>query len=139
MYIVQPIVPLVHTLFRAYQHTKAFIQRRPSHRYPRPIPLLLLLLLNQLILIIIILARIRHLVLEHLDELVEHHRKHGPQAGPHPVDPVLDVEDARDDAGPEAARGVERAARVVDADQLGDEEGEADADGSDEGCWTVSI
>jgi hypothetical protein len=29
---------------------------------------------------------------------------------------VLDVEDARDHAGPETARGVERAACVVDAD-----------------------
>lgn len=42
---------------------------------------------------------------------------------------MLDVEHASDDAGPEAARRVQRAAGVVDADKFGDEECEADADG----------
>ena len=42
------------------------------------------------------------------------------------------VEFAEDDAGTEGAGGVEAAAGVVDAHELGDEEGEADADGGDE-------
>ena len=37
------------------------------------------------------------------------------------------------DAGPEGAHGVQAAASVEDAHQLGDEEGEADADGGEEG------
>jgi len=48
---------------------------------------------------------------------------------------VLDVEDAGDDARPETASGVEGPAGVVYADELGDEEREADADGGDEGGW----
>lgn len=50
---------------------------------------------------------------------------------------MLLVEDAGYYAGTEGARGVERTARVVDADELGDEEGEADADGGDECGWGV--
>jgi hypothetical protein len=110
---------------------------RPTRLHTRLLPARLRfcpLLLFLLVLFVVILPRIRNLVLEHLDELVEDDGHDGAEARPHPVDPVLDVEDACYDAGPEAARGVQGAACVVDADELGDEEGEADADGGDEGC-----
>lgn len=48
---------------------------------------------------------------------------------------MLAVKHARDDAGPEATRGVERATRVVDADELSDEEREADANGGYKGRY----
>jgi hypothetical protein len=92
------------------------------------------LLLFLLVLVVVVLARVRDFVLEHLDELVEDDGDDGAEPRSNPVDPVLDVEDACYDAGPEAARGVQGAACVVDADELGNEKGEADADGGDEGC-----
>jgi hypothetical protein len=90
-----------------------------------------------LILIIIILSWICNLVLKYLDELVKHNGNDGANGRTNPVDPVFDVEDAGDDARPETASGVEGPASVVYADELGDEEREANADGCDEGCWWV--
>jgi hypothetical protein len=98
-------------------------------------PLVPLLLLR--LLIIIVLPWIRNLVLQHLNELVKHDREDCTNRRPRPVDPVLLVEGTCDDARPEAARGIERATCVVHADELGDEEREADADGGDEGCYML--
>jgi hypothetical protein len=115
----------------------------PSH-YPSPPSLnphsRLRALLPLLVLLrIIILPRVRDLILQNLDELVKHDRQDRSNSRPSPVDPVLRVERARNDARPEAACGVERAACVVDADELGDEEREADADGGNEGRWVREL
>jgi hypothetical protein len=96
---------------------------------------LLNLLLDLHILVIVILTRVGNLVLEDLDELVEDDGEDGTDGWSGPVDPVLFVKDARDDAGAETTCGVERATGVVDADEFGDEESETDTDGCDEsGC-----
>lgn len=97
--------------------------------------LLLALLLAFLVLVIVVLAWVGNLVLENLDELVEGDGEDCACAGTNPVDPVLLVPDAGDDAGPKGACGVERAACIVYADELADEEGEADTDGGDEGGY----
>jgi hypothetical protein len=49
---------------------------------------------------------------------------------------VFFIEDAGDDAGAEATCGIEGATGVVDADELSDEEGKADADGCDKGGYS---
>jgi hypothetical protein len=94
---------------------------------------LLNLLLDLCVLVVIILTRVGDLVLEDLDELVEDDGEDGTDGGSGPVNPVLFVEDAGDDAGAETTSGVERAASVVDTNEFGDEEGETDTDGCDEG------
>lgn len=81
-----------------------------------------------------VLAGVDVLVLEELDDLVEGGGDEGAYDGADPVDPVLGLELAGDDAGAQAAGRVEAAARVVDAAELGDEESQADADGRDERC-----
>lgn len=102
------------------RHTAALLLRR----HGRP---------SRLFDVVGILTRIGDLVLEHLDEFVEQHRREGTAAGTDPVDPVFLVEGVGDDAGAQAAGRVQTAARVVDADEFGDKEGQADADGGDEG------
>lgn len=84
-------------------------------------------------LLVRVLPGVRVLVPQGLDGPVQGKRDERPEPGPDPVDPVLGGEARGDDAGPEAAGRVQAAARVVDAAHLGDEEGEADADGGDEG------
>jgi len=54
---------------------------------------------------------------------------------PQPVNPVVAGEVGAGDTRAEGARGVDRAARVVDAGEFDDEQGEADADGGDEGVF----
>lgn len=104
------------------------------------------------IFIISILIRIRHLVLEDLDKLVEDDGKDGANTWADPctvtvsdtplrwegegceltVNPMLVVIYAGDDARTKTARWVERTTGVVYADEFGNEESEADADGCDE-------
>lgn len=76
-------------------------------------------------------------VLEHLDELVEARGEEAAKTRSDPVDPVIAREGTGDDGGAEGARGVEGAAGVVDAGELGDEKGEADADGGEEGGFVL--
>jgi hypothetical protein len=79
------------------------------------------LFFDLLIFIVIVLARICDLIFENLDELVKRDSKDSAKSRSGPVNPVLDVEDAGDDARPKAASRVERAAGVVHTDQLCDE------------------
>lgn len=51
------------------------------------------------------------------------------------VDPVLLVESTGDDARSETASWVKGAASVIYTDELGNEEGETDADGGNEGSF----
>lgn len=74
-----------------------------------------------------------YLILEHLNKPIEHPGDNGTEKRPHPIDPVLGIERGGDDTGPKAAGRVEGAAGELDADELGDEEGEADPDGGDKG------
>ena len=80
-----------------------------------------------------VLPRIGFLVIHELDELVVSGREAGSHRGPEPVDPVIAGEIAVHDAGAERADGVQAAAGVVDAQELGDEQAETDADGGEEG------
>lgn len=89
--------------------------------------------LGRVVDLVAVLARVGHFVLEHLDEEVKGNGEDGAHAGAHPVDPVLGVELARDDAGTDAAGWVQRASSVVDANQLGNEESQTDTDGSNKG------
>jgi hypothetical protein len=77
-----------------------------------------------------ILPRIRHLILQHLNELVEQHREQTAYQRPHPVDPMLLVVRVSNDAWPQASCRVEAATRVEDADQLGNEKAQADPTGA---------
>lgn len=124
----------------SFHHTVSTLsyQSYPIHAIPFQ-PNLLFNLLDLLILIVIVLSWIGYFILQHLDELVEHHRDDGAETWTYPVDPVLDVKHSGDDTRTKAARGIEGATRVVDADELGDEEGKADADGGYEGRWRVSV
>lgn len=45
--------------------------------------------------------------------------------------PVIPVEGSQDDTGSKRSSRVQRSTSVVDAHQLGDEQGETDADGSE--------
>lgn len=123
----------IHSPKPSHCSPPSLLTRLPNH--PSRLRALLPHLLLLLILIIIILPRIRNLILKNLNQLVKHDSHDGADAGPHPVDPVLLVEDAGGDAGAEGARRVQGAAGVVDACELGDEERQPNADGSDEGCW----
>lgn len=69
-----------------------------------------------LVLVVVVLAWVGNFVFENLDELVEDDCDDGAGRGAHPVDPVFGIEDAGYDAGAEGARGIERAAGVVDTD-----------------------
>lgn len=100
---------------------------------------LLLDFLGLALILVVVLSGIGNLVLQHLDELVEDDGNDGADARTNPVDPMLAVEDAGHDARAEAACGIERAAGVVDADELGDEERKADTNGCDECCCDVSV
>lgn len=70
-----------------------------------------------------------------LDKMIEPSRQQRPQSRPHPVNPVVDLEIRARDARAERARRVDGGAGVVDAGDFDDEEGEADADGGDEGVF----
>jgi hypothetical protein len=88
---------------------------------------------NDRILLVRVLSGVDVLVLEQLDDLVEASGNKGANDGTNPVDPVLGLELARNDAGSQAACRVETAARVVDTAQLRNEEGQTDTDGGDKG------
>jgi hypothetical protein len=101
--------------------------------------LLILLLLDFRIFIVIILSGVRNFVFEYLDELVEHDGENSTNGRSGPVDPVLFVEYASDDAWSETACRIERATGVVHADEFSNEEREADTDWRDECCCEMLV
>jgi len=121
--IVDPYRPLINHdyTYISYHLLIPALRLATTVRTIRATVLVVVLLLDLSVLVIVVLARVGNLVLEDLDELVKDDGEDGADCWPGPVDPVLLVKDAGDDAGPETARGVERATGVVDADKLGDE------------------
>jgi hypothetical protein len=101
--------------------------------------LLILFLLDLGIFVVIILSRVRDLVFEDLDELVEHNSKDSADGRTGPVDPVLFIEYTSDDAWSETARGIERATGVVHANEFGNEERKADTNGCDKRCCKMLV
>jgi hypothetical protein len=79
-----------------------------------------------------VLPRIHGLVLDALDDPIHAECEQRAHDRAKPVDVVIAREVPRHHAGTEGACGVEGAAGVEDAYELGDEEGEADADGCEE-------
>ncbi len=73
------------------------------------------------------------LIVHELDEMVVPGSDESTQARPDPIDPMVTLKAGTGDARAERAGRVEAGAGVVDACDFGDEEGEADADGCDEG------
>jgi hypothetical protein len=71
----------------------------------------------------------------YLNKVIKPRRHQRAQNRPQPVDPVVPSKMRARHARPKGARGVDAAARVVYACELDDEQGEADADGRDEGVF----
>lgn len=85
----------------------------------------------------VILPWVRVFVAHELDEMVVTTRNKCAQDWTYPVYPVIMLEVPAGHTGPKRARRVQAAARVVDASNLGDEEREANANGSDEGVFAL--
>ena len=79
------------------------------------------------VLLVVILTRVGNLVFQDFDELVEDNRDEGANWGSDPVDPLV-CPYACESSGTKRASRVQGAASVVDTDELGNEEGETDAD-----------
>lgn len=88
--------------------------------------------LRGVVLLVAVLAGVHHLVLEQLVELVESSCQQRTDERSNPINPMIGVELSYG-ARCETASGVKRPTSVVDGYKLGDEEREADTEGSDEG------
>ncbi|KAI6761361.1 hypothetical protein HG531_001914 [Fusarium graminearum] len=83
--------------------------------------------------IIVILSRVGSLILEHLKDLVAAESQERTHKGPDVVDPVVTVE-ARDDRRTEGSGRVDGCARPVGRTDVGDEDGDTNADGGKMGA-----
>lgn len=83
--------------------------------------------------IIVILSRVGSLILEHLKDLVAAESQERTHKGPDVVDPVVTVE-ARDDRRTEGSSRVDGCARPVGRTDVGDEDGDTNADGGKMGA-----
>lgn len=80
------------------------------------------------VVVVVVLARVGALVLEPLEDLVDGKGEEGAHQWADPVDVVV-ADEALDAGGAEGSRRVDGSAGVVDADDVGDEDGDANANG----------
>lgn len=80
-----------------------------------------------------ILTRVRHLVPQQLNSLVEPESNQGADGRANPVNPVLAGEIRGNDTRSQTPGRIQTSTRVVYTAHLSDEEGETDADRGDEG------
>lgn len=79
----------------------------PSRAHPLLLPNLVVWVLRRIIMVVAVLSRVRHLVLQHLDEFVEPNREDATNARSNPIDPMLSIVEVRNNAGPKTTRGIQ--------------------------------
>ena len=124
--LLRPLAPGLHRRIRTLQPTRDLfgIRFAETGRHEQVFPVLCQ---RSVSVVGGVLVRVRGLVFQNLDELVEPCGDDGAERGAEPVDPVVVYEAGVDDCGAEGARWVQTAACEEDAGHFGDEEGEADA------------